>query len=185
MKHNKKVLHYLQSIGILENGTKEQIEQAKREFWKQENKARLERFRNKHKRKEVSLTPQEFDILAAAARKHEIQLGTFIRLAAVAYVKTEFLLPSNNRVQELEVALRRIGNNINQLTKHVHQHGMTREDLLAFQNKLNELEDHVAHALRQPVTLEEFLSKLLNRQPEYAEVLEKVLLKFRNDHQNK
>ncbi len=185
MKHNKKLLRYLQSIGILEHGTDEQINQTKKEFWKQEDKARLKRFRSSHQRKEVSLSQKEFDTLAIAAKRHGVQLGTFIRLAALAYVKAEFLLPSDSRIQELEIALRRIGNNINQLTRHVHQQGMTQEDLSAFQNKLNELEDRVAHALRQPIPLKDFLSQLLKKQPEYAEVLEQVLNEFRNDHQNK
>lgn len=182
MKHNKKLLRYLQSIGILEHGTKEEINQAKQAFWKHEDKARLKHFRSSHKRKEVSLSQKEFETLATAAKKHGVQLGTFIRLAALAYVKTEFLLPSDSRIQELEVALRRIGNNINQLTRHVHQHGMTSEDLLAFQNKLNELEDQVVHALRQPLPLKGFLTQLLKNQPEYAEVLEEVLTIFHNDH---
>lgn len=180
MKQNKNLFLYLQSLGLLENGSDEQIAQAKLDFRAQQMKARLEKFEESHTRKAVFLTEKEFEVLAAAAKRHGMKLGTFIRLAAMAYVKTEYLLPSDSAVHELEVSLRRIGNNINQLTKHVHQRGFSPEDLVAFQQKLNELETQVSQFLRQPLPLAEFLKNLLLKKPEYADTLEQVLLDFRN-----
>lgn len=179
MKQNSKLYEYLRSKGVLEHGTKKQIAQAKKEFWRFQDKERLKAFRKSSHRKDVYLTEREFEVLAAAAKRHGMKLGTFIRLAAMAYVKTEYLLPSDNAVHELEVSLRRIGNNINQLTKHVHQRGFTPDDLVAFQQKLNELETQVSQFLRQPLPLAEFLKNLLLQKPEYADTLEQVLLDFR------
>jgi hypothetical protein len=182
MKHNKKLLHFLQTNGILENGSDEEIAKAKSEFWKEENKERLKKFRTQHHRHEISLSQDDFNLLSLASKKYGVQLGTFIRIAAIAYVRSEYLLPSDSRIQELEVAIRRIGNNINQLTRHVHQSGFTQGDLESLQNKLNELEDKIAHTIRQPLPLNEFLKLLLKRNPEYAPMIEQVLKEFRNDH---
>ncbi|QGY44846.1 plasmid mobilization relaxosome protein MobC [Maribellus comscasis] len=180
MKQNKNLFLYLQSLGLLEHGTEEQIERAKQDFKKLQQNSYATKFSQSHKRKSVYLTQKEMSVLMTAAKRHGMRLGTFIRFAALAYVKTEYLLPSDSKIQELEVALRRIGNNINQLTKHVHQRGFTKEDLVAFQQKLNELENRVSDFLRQPLPLKEFLKNLLHQKPEYADVLEKVLKEFRN-----
>ena len=184
MKHNKQLFDFLRSRGLLDNGSPEQIETATEEFRKQQNKERLQKFRSNNSRQEISLNATDLEILTKHAENHGLKLGTFIRKSALAYLKTEYLLPENNRVKDLELGIRRIGNQINQLLRHVHQFGFTPDNQKELREKINQLEDKVSYAMRQPLPLKEFLRQLLKRKPEYIHDLKQALNDSHNDHKN-
>ena len=184
MKHNKQLFDFLRSRGLLDNGSPEKIETATQEFRKQQNKERLQKFRASNSRQEISLNAADLELLTKQAENHGLKLGTFIRKSALAYLKTEYLLPENNRIKELEIGIRRIGNQINQLLRHVHQFGFTPDNQKELREKINQLEDKVSYALRQPLPLNEFLRQLLKRKPEYIHELKQVLNDSHNDHKN-
>ena len=182
------LIQYLYRTGLLENGTKEEIEEAKKTFRKAYSQNKQREYRRQNIRKEIILTKKEFSVLCKAAEQRKIKLSPFLKKAALCYVNEHFILPEDSRVNGLELNLRRIGNNINQLIRYAHQKkGISVKDIQALQQQINKLEDEISRALRQPISLRKYLEQLLQDQPEFVAVLEQLITKYKkeNDHNNK
>ncbi|PCH91047.1 MAG: hypothetical protein COB85_09675 [Bacteroidetes bacterium] len=174
------LLKYLFETGVLEHGTKEEIEEAKKEYRRKYSKEKQKEFREKNVRKEIILTRKEFSVLCKAAKKHKIKLAPFIKQAALAQVAEKYLLPSDSVVQELELAIRRIGNNVNQLVRYAHQNNyLPKETIAEIQNQLNELEGKISKAFREPLKVHHLVEFAIKKHPELVEQLENLLSKYK------
>lgn len=180
------LLNYLFRIGVLENGTDKEIEKAKEDYRKFYVKEKQKVFRENHIRKEIILTPNEYAVLLREAQKRKIKLAPFIRKSCLCYINQHFLLPSDNRLQELCLEIRKIGNGCNQLVRYFHRkRGLSEKDLNELRKMLNQLEDRISHALRQPKTLDQYLKNLLQNHPEYLKNLEQIVSKSKAQNDNK
>ncbi len=173
--NNKALYDYLRSLNLLDNGTDEEIAKATIQFRREQNRARIQRFRNKHFRCEVFMTKDEHSLLYDESKKHGLKLGRFIKLSAISYVQKEYIVPDTNRLNNLELGIRKIGNNVNQLVRFTHAKGLSESTLSQIQKHLNELEDRISTALQQPLNLNDFLRKLLKENPEYATTLQSII----------
>lgn len=174
------LLEYLFETGVLEHGTKEEIEEAKKEYRRRYSKAKQKEFREENVRKEIILTKKEFSVLYKAAKKHKMKLAPFIKKAALSQVEEKYLLPSDSMVQELELAIRRIGNNVNQLVRYAHQNNyLPKETITEIQNQLNKLEEKISMAFREPPSIHHLVEFAVKKHPELVEQLEALLSKYK------
>lgn len=172
-------------MGVLENGTDEEIEQAKKTYRKLYSRNAQKQYRDSHVRKEIIFTKEEFLRICKAAEKHGIKPAPFLRNASLCYMDEHFILPDEKRVQKLELDLRRIGNNINQLVKYTHQHKwFSKRDLRLLQKHMQDLEDQLSHTFRQPLSLRKYLENHLLKNPKLFQMLEELTSKHskKNDH---
>ena len=96
----------------------------------------------------------EYLRLEREARAHGRKITPFIKACADAYLKKSYVVPDEERVHQLEVALRRIGSNVNQIAARAHRTGLSTSEINKALALVYELEDQVAEALRNPVEVE-------------------------------
>ena len=109
-------------------------------------------FRKRKKRVDLLFEKEEYAQLERVARRHGYagKVGAFIREASLAYIRGTYLVPDEERVRGLELALRRIGTNINQITRHAHTAGVEEREIDEIRQRLRELEETVGKLFRQP-----------------------------------
>jgi|GEM_PF-688955 hypothetical protein len=177
---------YLFASGVLEYGTLEEIEELKREFRKNYLYEKVRAFRSD--RRSVSLT---FPLKDAAtfeknAAYHNMKLAAYIKACVYAYVNQGFIVPDNQQIQRLELLLRRIGNNVNQVARTANSvEGNTQEVVTAIQSQVNILEADLSQHLRQPLNLEVAIRMELTRNPAFLHRLRYLIQNLRcDDYQN-
>lgn len=104
--------------------------------------------RKKKKRVELLLDPKQVKALDGAAGNKK--LGPFILSAALAYIEGEYIIPDEDRIRSLELQLRRIGTNINQIAKKANREGVDADSIAAAANLLPELERALSQIFRNP-----------------------------------
>ncbi len=96
-------------------------------------------------------TPNEHNQVKRAAAAHNMPWATFQKAATFAYMDKSFVVPDEETTHRLEMAIRRIGNNINQIARFVNAHHEARwPDIVAVNEYLDGLEQIINNALRHP-----------------------------------
>lgn len=108
--------------------------------------------RQRKKRVDILFDKEDFATLERAARRHGYgrKTGAFIRDAALAYLHREYIVPDQDAIRQLELGIRRIGNNLNQIARKANTVGIEPSDLDAIREHLATLEHEVSTALRNP-----------------------------------
>ncbi len=108
-------------------------------------------YRMERKRLELTLTPDEHQTLQDAAKRHKKKLSTFTKEAALAYLNQEFIVPDEEHLQRIELGIRRIGINLNQLVRRAHQSGIQPDTVAQLEELVRQLEQSVGDSLRHPL----------------------------------
>lgn len=109
-------------------------------------------YRPRRKALSIVLTPAEHARLSRAAATAGYTPTAFFRQAAFAYLDQGYAPPADlvAAVGTLEVALRALGNNLNQLARQAHQDGAGRRLLQEGMAILAAIRDTAAQHLRRP-----------------------------------
>lgn len=142
---------YLDERGIDDNSPDEVKEEARREYRRMYRRRYQADLRARTRRVELVLKKPDAKELESAAKEHGMPLATFIRHASLAYARQTYIVPDPETVRELEIGLRRIGTNVNQIAKHANtERQVTTLDLERVWDLLEELESVVSEAFRNP-----------------------------------
>ncbi len=142
---------YLKERGLTRNSPSEELANAKREHRRLYQKDYQAKRRKARPRIGVSLSAPERQQLSKDARRHGMKLPHFIRMAALAYTGKKYILPDDTTARALEIELRRIGNNINQVARRCNEKKTAEAlDIEEANNLLIGLEDAVSAAFRNP-----------------------------------
>ena len=134
--------------------------------------------RKRKKRVDLLLDYQDYERIEAAASRHNMKVGPFIRACVEAYLDKRFLVPEQEPVRQLELGIRRIGSNVNQIARRVNAQGEAQVLDVAEMNRfLVELEGAISQALREPRDLLELIDEELTRDPSLGAKLEKIIQK--------
>ena len=125
---------------------KEDNENGRREYMREYMRKR----RAEQKRVEVVYSLDEYRRLERKAGAHGRKVAPFIKACAEAYLTKSYVVPDEERVQELRLALRRIGTNVNQIARKANRSGLESHDIDHALTLIYELEDRVGEALRNP-----------------------------------
>ena len=178
---------YLDSIGILENGSDEEIKQAKRAYRK--------KYFTLHKRKQRALKHEftlrfskdngEFVNIANTAKKHNMKISEFLKSAVMAYIEQSFVVPDQWQVTELEQILSQCLNEIQSIVKQKERYSYEREyKYELIEKKIEKLESEIKSVLRCPYTINEIVLKEIELKPFLKEQLITMLTQNKNDNQN-
>jgi len=99
------VYTFLEASGILEHGTPEGIQQARRQYWNAIKNANKKDKRKREHAFTVSFTDAELGIIAQSARWHNMSRTKFIKQAALAYVQKKYLVPDSGTLKQIQVLL--------------------------------------------------------------------------------
>lgn len=100
-----------------------------KDFKKGYRKFYLKEYRKRpgrRKRIQLTLSDEEFKLLESFAKKYKKKKSTLSKEIIIKHIKQEKILTADieNKLQEAIIQLRKIGNNINQLTKLANQNSL-------------------------------------------------------------
>lgn len=106
------------------------------------------------KRVELVYDFDEYRQLERKARAHGRKVASFIKACVDACLEKAYVVPDEEKVRELRLALRRIGTNVNQIARKANQAGLDNQDIEQALNLVYELEDRVGEAFWNPKEVE-------------------------------
>ncbi len=91
MKKQNRVYEFLQASGVLENGTAEEIQLVKKQYWAQVRKAYKQNRRHQQKSYTVFFTAEELKLIRPKANQFR-NVTNYIKQAALAEAKGKFTM---------------------------------------------------------------------------------------------
>jgi len=147
---------YLESVGVLEKGTDEQIKAAKKAYWK--------KYFLRYKQKQRGTKPEftvnfskengEYERVTLAAKRHNVTVTSFIHSAVIAYIEQRYVVPDRLQIAKLEQLLSDCLNEIKAIIKPKERFFWEREQKLnAIEKRIEKLEAQVNEVFRNPPLL--------------------------------
>jgi hypothetical protein len=176
---------YLDAAGVLEKGTEEEIQAAKRAY----RKEYILNYRRKQRTEKpefilwLSRKNGDYFKISIAAKQHKMPITAFLRFAALAYVSKTYIVPDKLQIWELKQLLSNCLNEIQTIVKQKEKYFWGKEQKFKdIEKRIEKLETALINKLEQPHTLEELIKKEVEKEP----ALRDQLLAFLNsyDHKN-
>jgi hypothetical protein len=95
----------LEASGILEHGTPEGIQEARRQYWNAIKNANKKEKRKREHAFTISFTDAELGMVEQSARWHSMSRTRFIKQAALAYVQKKYLVPDSETLRQIQALL--------------------------------------------------------------------------------
>ena len=131
--------------------TPEEIQSAKKQYRKQYQKVYQQQYTRNKQRKSLLFTKPEYTKLKEAANEHQMKPATFAKRAIFAYLNNMYIVPDEHQVHKIEIALKAIGTNINQITFKTNSTGqLAPHDFEELFQLLHRLEQKIVDALKHP-----------------------------------
>lgn len=176
MKKEKTLRQSLFDSGVLEHG-KQAIEAFKIEHQKRYKKEYNSEFRSRTIRKTLTYSEEEISFLKEEAKKHNMKLAPFIKLAAFSYLTQSFIFPDERSLSDIEKLLRNINNTVNQVIPFAAmQQNIDLKDLQELKDSIRSLEEFMRDKLENPSSLAEWLEERLAKEGEgfLAKLLQEI-----------
>ena len=152
-KNNSAMWDYLESLGILEKGTDEEIKAAKKAYRKI--------YFLKYKQKQRENKPEfsvyfsnengEYGRVESAAKKHNMTVTAFIKKAVMAYIEQKYIIPDPLQIGKLEQVLSECLNEVQKIVKTKERFLFDREDKYkAIEKRIEKLESEIDFIFRNP-----------------------------------
>jgi len=153
MKKKSNIWYYLDALGVLENGTDEEIKAAKKAYrkdyflrYKQHQRANKPEFTIN-----FSNENGEYKKVKREAEKHRMTVTAFIRSATLAYLNQSFLVPNPDQVATLEQTLAECLNEIQKLVGEKERYSWSRDEKFsAIEKRIEKLESDIESIFRNP-----------------------------------
>jgi len=116
IRKNTSLWAYLDSVGILEKGTDNEIKQAKKQYWKKYFLSYKQERRKTIPEYPIGLSKKngEYTRIKNEAKKHKLTITSFLKQSALAYIGKRFLVPDRTQVSNIEQMLSQILNEVRQ-----------------------------------------------------------------------
>jgi len=145
--------YYLDALGVLENGTEEEIKAAKKAYrkdyflrYKREQRAKKPEFTINFSNKNG-----EYTKVKRGAERHKMTITAFIRSSVLAYIDQKFLVPNQDQVIRLEQILSQCLNEISKLVSTREKYYWDRsEKFEAIEKRIQQLESDINLVFRNP-----------------------------------
>jgi len=142
---------YLFGLGVLEHGTPEEIENAKKDYRKQYQQTYQKNYRKKQRRTEITWKAGEYALLHEGANLHNMRFSSFVKKAALSYLQNSYIEKHPQDIHALQMEIRAIGNQLNQITRKVNStNSVSKQDLLSTIHLVNQVEQKTISFLREP-----------------------------------
>lgn len=158
----------------------EQVKQVKKIYRKTYLKQYMKNYNRSHKRRNLWFTLEENALIQSEAKRQKRKPSEFAKECILAYLNQKFLVPNEDAVQEVEVQIRKIGNNINQMAHLANRNKYVgAEEIQTLKQILFHMEDQVEKTLRQPLTLETFITQAIDQDHTCIAKIEAILQKHK------
>lgn len=140
-----------------------------------------EEYKQKTRRVNITLSLEEYSAVKSASKDAQKKVSTFVKDCVVQQTSKVYILPNNTTTENLILQLRAIGNNVNQLTRHIHRSGVIqRSDLTQLQNQVRQVENLVHSKFSNPDDLFGLLDEQVSKSPDLIERLEEFILNHKS-----
>ena len=152
-KNNSKMWEYLESLGVLEKGSAEEIETAKKAYRKNYLLSYKQKQRSHKPEFTINFSKEkgEFTKVEKEAKRHDLAITGFIHLATLAYINQTYLVPNALQISKLEHALSDCLNEILSIVRFKEKYHWEREKKLkTIEKRIEKLEKHIDEIFRHP-----------------------------------
>jgi hypothetical protein len=150
---HSKLWEYLESSGVLEKGSDEEIKAVKRAYWKQ--------YFLEYKRKQRISKPEytvyfskengEHTGVCLAAKQHKLTVTAFIQEATLGYLRNTYIVPDKIQIARLEQLLSDCLNEIKTIVKPREKYFWERDNKMeAIERRIEKLEMQINEVFRNP-----------------------------------
>ena len=160
VKSENSIYSHLKTNGVLENGTHEEIQKVRSEYWREyKRKWRIAK-RRKDKEFTVSFNSEELKKLNQQAKRHHLSRTQFIKETTFAYINNSFIVPDLLEIKKISQILAMTYNSIQELFEDNTIKLKVGRDLL---DSINKLEREILPLLYHPKTLEEYIKMHIDK----------------------
>lgn len=154
VKSENTIYTHLQTNGVLEKGTHEEIQSVRKEYWREYKRKWRVAKRRKDKEFAISFNSDEVKILNQQAKKHHLSRTQFIKETTFAYINNSFIVPDILEVRRISQLLAMTYNSVQDLFDTNKLNFDIGRDLL---DSINTLERALLPILHNPKTVEEYI----------------------------
>lgn len=170
------IIEYLTSSGVLDTGSSEDIAAAKKERRRQYLTAKKREYRKTHKSVTLSFPNSEMRALQKEAAEHKMKVPAYLRACIEVAREQAYILPNTDAVHQIELLLRRISTNTNQIARLANSMSMPpvraikeiREHLVFFEETFTKM-------FREPKNLEQVIREEIKNNPVFAQTLLRII----------
>lgn len=138
------------------------------------------------KRKEVIFTKDEYSRVLKKAEEYGCSVTEYIKLCAFSSLESKPLLYNANLINAIFFEIRRIGNNVNQISRVVNAHkALPSFDSMRLLGMLKSLELYVKQMLGAPPELINLITDAMSKDPYFMYQIELLIFNLKNDCQIK
>lgn len=144
---------YLDQVGILENGTDEEIKAAKLAYRKSYFRGYKKEQRIQKPEYTISFSKEkgEFETILKGAKRHKLSVPAFVRQATLAYINQIFIVPNREEVAQLQQLLSDCLNEIQTIVRFKERFNFQREEKLEkIEKRIEKLEEDIDRLFRNP-----------------------------------
>lgn len=151
---------YLESSGVLEKGTHEEIQKVKNDYWREYKRNWRKNKRKMVKEITISFTQDEFKEINSESKRHKLNRTNFIKQACFAYVNKSFIVPDLKEIKKISQILAMAYNSIQ---------GMIEENNIDFKSgkslleSIYKLEREILPVLNNPKSLEVLIKEHIDK----------------------
>ena len=159
---------YLRSSGVLENGTSEDIQKVKNDYWKEYKRIWRKNKRKSGKEITISFSIDEFKEITSESKRHKLSRTKFIKQACFAYINKSYIVPDFKEVKRIAQQLSMTYNSIQ---------GLIEENSIEFKSgrsileAIIKLEREILPVLNNPKSLEALIKEHFLKNPNNKNVL--------------
>lgn len=140
---------YLYRTGILPYGSQGEVERGKVKYRKLYKQAKQREYAQTRKRVELTFDLKEHIQFQKEAKKAKQTIPTYLRKAIDSARKNQVFLPDDSKLHDLQMEIRRIGNNINQMAYYANRNKSISASMIrAAQDYLNEIEELIIRSFK-------------------------------------
>ena len=170
------VWKYLQDSGVLDHGSAEEIDAARKTYWREFRRQNKAKRRLERPEINVALTDKTMlDMFKEAAKDHNRSLSGFIRDSVVAYLEKSFVNPNREDWNKVLQVLYKMEIEIRKISEDDLEAGNYHRNYELLIEKLMQLESDLEVVLQNPMMVEDAIREAIQKKPWHKPQLEKLI----------
>jgi len=160
---NSKLWEYLESTGVLEKGSDEEIKEAKRVYRKKYLLLYKQKQRTKKPEYVIVFSKEngEHERISEAAKRHKMTVTAFVHSASLAYLSNTYVVPDRLQIARLEQLLSDCLNEIKAIIRPKERFFWERDQRLErIEKRIVQLELQINEVFRNPPLLHDRENKI-------------------------
>ncbi|MFN8279060.1 MAG: hypothetical protein U0V49_02140 [Saprospiraceae bacterium] len=143
---------FLKSSGVLDNGTHEEIQSKRKEYWNEYKRKWRKIKRKSEKEFTISFSVDELKELLIEAKRHKLSRTRFIKQSCLAYMNKRYIVPDAMEVKRISQLLSMTYNSIQEMFEEDKIDKSAGKEIL---KRILKLEREILPALQNPKSINE------------------------------